>query len=321
MEAMKKLTAAALLIIAGLLIVFANLPLPSAFSFGTEHVNIRETYSKEAVDSIYIRSGSTDVEVVRGESNQIEISLTGRASKKYVPDLKLDTELEGGRLTIEPDVKDNIWSFGINVLSVDVVVALPDQVWDSVELQVGSGNIGLSKLNAKALTASTQSGNAKLSKIEAGTVAVELGSGNIVVEGLQADAIATRTNSGNTSVTEYQTRTLVFKTGSGNVSIEDGVGEVKGETTSGNIIVKVDSIASDMDVETGSGNVTIQLAEEPKALAFEFTTKSGHSSIDWPYRSASTESEEDTHRTGMFGDGAVRLVAESGSGNITVKQR
>jgi lia operon protein LiaG len=299
---MKKLTAAALLIIAGLLIVFANLPLPSAFSFGTEHINIRETYSKEAVDSIYIRSGSTDVEVVRGESNQIEISLTGRASKKYVPDLKLDTELEGGRLTIEPVVKDNIWSFGINVLSVDVVVALPDQVWDSVELQVGSGNIGLSKLNAKSLTASTQSGNIKM-------------------KDLQADEITTRASSGNTNVSGYHTRTLAFKTGSGNVTIEDGSGEVKGETGSGNIIVKADSIASDMDVETGSGNVSIQLAEEPKSLTFEFTTKSGRSSIDWPYRSASTDGEEDTHRTGIFGDGSVRLVAESGSGNITVKQR
>jgi|GEM_PF-5068063 len=247
--------------IAALLIVVGGWMLFSKFIFfELENVDIRETFRHDIVDLVEVHIDSADVRIVRGAGDEIEVALLGKASGKYLSNLKLNATVQGSKLTVKPEITDDHSTFGIHRMSVGVVVTLPDKVWDSVEIQVGSGNLEMSQVHAEVVHASTSSGNAKLHSIEAETIEITLGSGDIRFQDIAAEAMFVSTDSGKTEGSNYRTSKLFFESGSGDVTLTDGTGELTGGVDSGNITVIADSIEQDMKLETGSGNITVQLA-------------------------------------------------------------
>lgn len=272
------------------------------FSLGTEAVDIRKPIVAEGFSSISVKGSSTDIEIMRGSGENIEVALEGRASAKYLDDLDIIVSKSSNTLQIEPVIPEFIRSFGINILSVDLVVTLPDQVLDLIKVEAGSGNIRAVHTQASEILLETRSGNVTFAQVEAAEIQVYTGAGNVTGEHFQADRVS-------------------FDTGSGNVKLMDGSGKLNGEVGSGNITVAYDTLEQDTDLKAGSGNVNIQ-TRKPESLAFDFSADSGEIKIGWPYKTITNGEREDSENlTGHFGGGEVALKVSSGSGNIRLVQR
>ncbi len=287
--------------------------------FGTKSINMGETADAAEVTAISVEGSSVDVELKRGTGSDIRIALEGRASAKFIDDIDLDVRTEGGKLTIEPKMPSG-FSIGINILNVKLRVELPERQWESVTVDVGSGNIALSDVQAVTLALDAGSGNIEADRIEGKSVSLHSGSGNQRLSNVKAaDAIRLDMGSGNATVDTFEASSLTFEASSGNVKLLDGSAKITGNVGSGNIRYQTARLTQDVRLKAGSGNVEIELDEEPSSLKVEFRTGSGDSDIDWDGIKYDIKEEGDV--SGQFGDGEALLEVTTGSGNIDFERR
>ncbi len=287
--------------------------------FGTKSVDMGETVAADAVKEITVKGSSMDVEIVRGSGADIRVALEGRASAKFIDDIDLEVLTEGGELTIQPKMPRG-FSIGINIVNVTLRVELPERQWERIRVDVGSGNIALSDVQADTLALDAGSGNIEAERIAGTSVSLHSGSGNQRLSHVKAtDAIQLDMGSGNAELDTFEAASLTFEASSGNVKLLDGSAKITGNVGSGNIRYEAARLTQDMRLKAGSGNVRIELDEEPSSLKVEFRTGSGDSDIDWGGIKYDIKEEGDV--SGQFGDGAVMLEVTTGSGNIDFERR
>ncbi|MCM3342220.1 DUF4097 domain-containing protein [Paenibacillus sp. MER TA 81-3] len=349
-----------LLIMAGIAgVLFAlnpgNLFPRDLLSFGTKEISKEKTVDAGDFRNVFIESGSPDVQILRGNSDQIKVRLKGQVSPKYADRIDIKVAPQGDTLELGVEVPNDI-SLGINILNVDFIVELPEKQWDGVDVNVGSGNVDVSQLygnkvlvktgsgdilatvieadtialqassgnvkaqhfKADALTFDTGSGNTDAAQITGKTVNVKSSSGNIQVQAVEADAITLQANSGNVTADEFKAETLTFNTDSGTVDLANGEAALQGVTSSGNIEVKFDDLLHDADLKANSGSVTVDLANEPKSLAVDFRGGSGNGRIEWNGMTYEENSENGSSLKGAFGSGEAKLKVRTSSGDFTL---
>ncbi|TMV52856.1 DUF4097 domain-containing protein [Paenibacillus mesophilus] len=267
-------------------------------SLSTSKIDISESYDADAYQNIAIDVSSSDVNVVRGSSDRIEVRVHGKTSTNYSDEIGLRAEPKGGTLKLGID-KPERKQFGFVIHSVTMTVELPEKRWNEIKVKVGSGNVDVAKINGKSIEAETSSGNVKLSASEAKTIELKTGSGNVQADGFKAD-------------------TFTFDTKSGTVKLKDGAAKVKGETGSGDIRIEFPELLHDTSLSTGSGNVTIELDREPKSMTVDWRLGSGKASIGWKGLNGMEKSEDGKSGKGTFGNGDTTLKVVTGSGNITM---
>ena len=93
--------------------------------------------------------------------------------------------------------------------------------------------------------------------------------------------------------------------------------EAELESGSGDITVELVGVPSNLDVETGSGDIVLRLPASTGAQV-SIETSSGRIESDFTMQVTRTGREE---LTGTIGDGAGRISAESGSGDVRLQKR
>jgi lia operon protein LiaG len=287
--------------------------------FGTTSVNMGETVAADAITDVSVKGSSVNVEIKRGTGSDIKVALEGRASEKFMDDIGLDVQTEGGKLIIQPKMPRG-FSIGINIIDVKLRIELPERQWENVSVDVGSGNVALSDVHARTLALDAGSGNIEAERVEGTSVSLHSGSGDQRLSNVKAtDEIQLDMGSGNATVDTFEAASLTFEASSGNVKLLDGSAKITGNVGSGNIRYETARLTQDVRLKTGSGNVGIELDEEPSSLKVEFRTGSGDSDIDWDGIKYDIKEEGDV--SGQFGDGAVLLEVTTGSGNIDLERR
>lgn len=268
------------------------------FSFASNKIDIVQTLEADRLDRIVVEAGSTDVNIVRGRSDQIEVRLHGKTSASYKDKIELLAEAKGDTAMLEAK-KPEDWRPGFRVQNLVMTVELPEKQWNEIRVDASSGNIALSELVSDSIRVEVGSGNLKLADSEAGEISLKTGSGNVSASGFQAE-------------------TLAFAVRSGNVELKDGEAELKGETGSGNIRVEFAQLVRDAELATGSGNVAIRLDREPKSLSVDYRGKSGNGKIGWKGFDFREKDEDGSTIKGAFGGGGTKLKVTTGSGNFTL---
>ena len=132
--------------------------------FGTTSIDMGETVAADAITDVNVKGSSVSVEIKRGSGSDVLIALEGRASEKFLDDIDLDVQTEGGKLMIQSKMPRG-FHFGINVIDIRLRVELPERQWESVTVDVGSGNIALSDVQAVTLALDAGSGNIEADRI------------------------------------------------------------------------------------------------------------------------------------------------------------
>jgi DUF4097 and DUF4098 domain-containing protein YvlB len=211
----------------------------------------------------------------------------------------------------------------------DLTVAVPAGQRVSVYLAVGEaiienvdGNIRMDTHSAPVFASGTS-----------GSLHVDVGSGRVEIRGAEGD-INLDTGSGSVDATDISGSSLLIDTGSGRVTasgvtvddlnIDTGSGGITAErvsapnimldTGSGSVELEVMSDADNIEIDTGSGGVRVTLPESFGARV-DIDTGSGGIELDMPITMRRWQRD---HVQGTIGDGAGRLLIDTGSGSVRI---
>ncbi|MBD2868062.1 DUF4097 family beta strand repeat-containing protein [Paenibacillus arenilitoris] len=311
---MKKLAAIALIMLGvGVIGAMVSFDWNDIRNFGTRPYLEERTVEAAGIDTINVRTSSIDVEVVRGKSDAVQIRLDGRASEKYLDRFELIAEQDDNGLLIEGTYKD-MFFVGFNFVNVDLIVEIPDRLWQSLEVNSNSGNIDLENVRAASASAESGSGNLELENMQADDMSLKSGSGNIEVDGLTAKNVTLQTGSGGLEMENYTADQIKATSESGNITLENGQGAVQGRTDSGNIRLTADELLQDVGLKSDSGTVRIDLEKEPRSAAIRLRTESGNRKVEWESLRASVDNEYSLE--GTIGSGETKIDVETDSGNL-----
>ncbi|QRG67205.1 DUF4097 family beta strand repeat-containing protein [Brevibacillus choshinensis] len=263
----------------------------------TKEVNLEQSFDASSIKEIVVDVSSTDVHVVRGSSDKVQVRLHGEASPKIADQFRLKGENKGNRLQIGLEKQEGFRIFRYE--SVDMTVELPEKQWDELKVKVGSGDIEVENVEGKTIDLFTSSGDVKLEESNASAILLDTNSGDIQAEQFKAD-------------------TLKFHSDSGDISLKEGEAIVKGDAESGDITIDFVELLHDTDVSTKSGDVKITLEQEPKSLTVDYSGGSGAGHIRWDGFQVTERAEDDRMIKGKFGSGDTMLKVYTGSGDFTL---
>ncbi|WP_010272213.1 DUF4097 family beta strand repeat-containing protein [Paenibacillus senegalensis] len=289
----------------------------------------------EPVRHIKINSGSTKVQLVPTNGDQVKSHLEQRS---LLGQYQMKVTSSRDQVEIQVVRKGLPMNFR-GLFRSELTVYLPERVWESLQVEAGSGKITAADITAEEVTVNTGSGTIELNDLRADELNVKAGSGKVELTDIEADHLDATVSSGKLVVDGYTADYFQFQAGSGDVSVANGEGELYGSTGSGSITVTLDQllhpasleagsgkikvdteqILADLDVQAGSGKIEVHVSD-PDALNVDYRGRSGRATIakDFNYTT------QDSHRiTGYFGTGGkdATLSVSIGSGSFTLSSR
>ncbi len=148
-----------------------------------------------------------------------------------------------------------------------------------------------------------------------GDLDIDTGSGSVEVSGVRGDILRVDTGSGGVTATRVSISNLEIDTGSGRVDVSGAVArDILIDTGSGAVELDLSTNPRDVVIDTGSGSVTMTVPDSFGAQ-LEIDTSSGGISIDFP---VTMQHWERDHVEGTIGDGAARVMIDTGSGGVRI---
>lgn len=306
----------------GLYYVFTNegkSPLEAVKNYFTDEVYEQQTVDLNDISNLDVESGSLDVNVVPGRGSEAVLTLQGRASKNVIKNIDFTTEKNNDTLYVTL-IGDQSFKLRFNWSNIKLTIELPEQAWNELNVQVGSGDIRIDKQQFASAEIQADSGDIEVNRITVDDrLALKVGSGDIELKDVTSHSLELETDSGDIEAERYTSEQISFSVGSGDVSFEDGTGAITGEASSGDISLHADELLYDTDLTTGSGNVTVSLKNDPDSLGVTFSAGSGDGRIRLNGFSFERGSNGDDEIAGAFGAGEIKLNVQTGSGDFVLK--
>lgn len=194
--------------------------------------------------------GKEEVQIDREQFEHIEIDTTNADIQIQVTDSKpyielvnkqkynLHVEVEGNTLDIEVEEPWFNWfPFDFSFRTPKLIVYLPREMYETLEVKTNNGMIVVNHLEVKELN--------------------------------------TKTNNGKIVVKDVNSSIIYTDSSNGKVILENITGKIIGGTNNGDIIITKDVIDQPMELKTNNGDVTIQTKNEPENVTYQFKTHNG----------------------------------------------
>jgi hypothetical protein len=315
------------------LILSALIFLPALPAAAAAEGSFQRTLQVAGPVHLDLTTGSGDVEVRTGNSNQVQVTGHIRASEWFggniaekIKRLEANPPIQqsGNDIRIghidDPELRHNI--------SISYEVVVPPET--DLRMQTGSGeqkvegirgpldvNSGSGSLKISAIGdrvhAETGSGDIDIKQVK-GNVHAKTGSGSIDASEI-AGAFEANSGSGHISLQQTAPGSVRVDTGSGGMELHGVEGSLEAKAGSGTIQAE-GSPTGAWSVHTGSGEVNLKL---PSNAAFDLDahTSSGSISIDQPHSVQGSIGRKEVR--GRVGGGGVPVEVETGSGDIQIR--
>ena len=268
----------------------------STAAFASDH-HFDRTLNVSARPDLYVSTGSGNITVHPGDSNQIHVVGHVHAGWKVFGDV--DSKIE--KIVENPPITQdgNTVKIGLsgdhelyNNVSIDYDVTVPSDV--ALNLHSGSGDVEVDHVG-RYLSAASGSGNVRAHGIH-GPADLSSGSGDIELEQDSPGDVKTKSGSGNIRVHGFNGG-ITARTGSGDI-------EADGKLTAA------------ANLASGSGNVVMHLNSDAH-FNLEASTGSGDIHIRFP--GAPEQGENSRHHlTAPINGGGAPLEVRTGSGNVEI---
>lgn len=295
--------------------------------------SFQRTLSVTGAVHMDLTTGSGDVRVRAGNSNQVQVSGHIRATEWFAGNVeekikRLEAnppiQQSGNVIRIghidDPELRHNISiSYEVTVpaeTELRVETGSGSQTVEGIrgplEASAGSGELKVSEIGDR-VHAETGSGDIEIDRIK-GNVHAKTGSGSIRAEevagGFEAD-------SGSGHITLHQTApgSVRVDTGSGGMDLRGVRGSLDAKAGSGTIEAEGNPTGA-WNVHTGSGTVQLKI---PSDAAFDLAahTSSGSISVEQPHTVQGSIGRKEIR--GRVGGGGVPVEVETGSGDIQIQ--
>jgi len=229
----------------------------------------------------------------RDRGDQVRISSGGSGLEAYA-DMRVLVP-SGQRIAVFLGVGRATVSNVNGELLVDVasaaITASGTRGW--LRLDTGSGPIELRGAEGEVIL-DTGSGRIEASDVRGSRLVMDTGSGRVEARGIEVDGLVVDTGSGSVSLADVSARSIKVDTGSGSVRLGllSDVDDLVIDTGSGGVTLSVpETLGADIAVDTGSGGITLDIPVQVKEI-------------------------RRTYFRGTIGDGAGRIVIDTGSGSV-----
>ncbi|MDE4084445.1 DUF4097 family beta strand repeat-containing protein [Planococcus maritimus] len=236
----------------------------------------------EPIEAVDITVENSRVDILASDDETARVVLSGNDD-----DFTLNTEIAGGRLTIEVDDRSPFFNFDFN-RSYTLQVYVPASGLDSLSAESNNGSIEANDMRADEFRLEADNGRILLDAVDSETVDVETDNGSVELRQIEAD-ISVRSSNGRILFIEVS-------------------GELEAQANNGRIELETETLDFPVDFETDNGRIGILTGAEPANARIEARVDNG--SIDIYGR----ENEET-----VFGNGEVLIQLSSNNGSIAVE--
>jgi hypothetical protein len=307
--------------------------LPSSATAASTEATFERTLQVNGPVNLDITTGSGNIEVHAGASNQVQITGHIKAHdwfgdhveerveriKNNPPILQSGNDLRIGHID-DPDLRHNI------SISYELVVPANTRlqthtgsgnqrvegIQGPAEVGTGSGNVDLADIGG-TVRAETGSGNVTIDRVK-GNVRTKAGSGTIrasdVAGGFEAD-----TGSGEIKLEQTASGAVRVSTGSGGMELRGVRGSLEAKAGSGNIRADGEPTGA-WTVHSGSGGIRLRF---PSDAAFDLYAHSGSGSVSVNHPLTVEGSIGKKEIKGKVRGGGVSVEVQTGSGNIDIE--
>lgn len=314
---MKKLM---FLIIAIIVLVFAGLFfMTDSFGFKTASIQDKKTVNNDKIEQIEIQHASSDVHVTSTAGKEITVEMKGKVSRKFQDQFKLKVTENGDTVKIAV-IRDNDWmpTIGINMVDVNLEVALPEKVYQALDVNLVSGDIMMENMKANEISLNTISGdiNAKESLAEKKFVIHSI-SGDITLQDSKTKDLQVDVTSGDSTIRNAEAKMVTLSSTSGDVLLDRVKGDTEVGNISGNIQIRKAELDGNIKIDSTSGDIDIQLNKDPQSLALNYDGVSGDANVQLDGMLFEEKSEHSLK--GKIGKGDYVIDVNTSSGDFTLQ--
>ncbi|MBF8983686.1 DUF4097 family beta strand repeat protein [Lutibacter sp. B2] len=261
----------------------------------TYNVNDEKIETMDGINNICVKGSSENFTIIPEDRKDMKVHLYGKFSGMNKSP-KLVVNKSKGVLEIELKYDKNIVKISSSDLTLDISV--PKNYKGDFEVDMTSGEFKMEKeLNLNDLSIELSSGDVSLKNLKLNNLEIDMSSGELV-----GDTI----NTNNTSI----------ELSSGEVELNNFTGDIKCETTSGDVSINYSKFDNDIDLELTSGNVNLDLPDDAQFyLDAEYT--SGDIECDFPI-TMKGKYENDSIK-GMVGNDKNKIKLRITSGDVNIK--
>ncbi|WP_066307107.1 DUF4097 family beta strand repeat-containing protein [Bacillus sp. FJAT-29814] len=290
-----------------------------AFTFSSVDVHQNKDISAKGISNIVIDSPTVDVNVQPTSGDKIEADFSGQVGKKSKNLYKLDIDKDGETVKITMEKKDKFQFMMFNFTKVTLKVKVPQQDYNSIEINAASGDIALNELKAKEVAVETQSGDIEVSDVATeDTLELKASSGDIAANGNRTNRLDIESSSGDIRMKDNEAKETDVYTSSGKIVSDDLVSEdIKMNTSSGDIVVTAEEMTGHVSLESSSGDLDVSFAKPAASMKVDYKSSSGDGTAELDKMNFTEKSEN--RIVGQIGDGKYKLTARTSSGDFSVR--
>jgi lia operon protein LiaG len=253
---MKRFAIVLAIVVAAYMIFFNPIHLPG-LPFGKQQGSATSTVT-EQVNQMDIKVGSIKTEVVLGGSNQVHAKLSGKGS--------VSVQRSGNSIQVKAHRQFTFFSWWDQS---KVTITIPRSYAGELNLDVGSGTLhfdGDAETKYRNLSVNVSSGSINLSGIDANSVQADVQSGNLRIDTLNTATAKLEVSSGNLHVTHFS-GTINAQVHSGNLKMDvtELSGPIKATVNSGFARINLpNSTGFRLNGKTSSGLIQCALSLKEK---------------------------------------------------------
>jgi DUF4097 and DUF4098 domain-containing protein YvlB len=273
------------------------------------------TLTVSGVVHLDLTTGSGDITIKTGSSNQVVVHGTVRSSNNWFS----SDENAVHQVESSPPIQQNgnDIRIGYNLpddakrhVSISYDVTVPPDA--QVQAHSGSGNVSIEGVRGE-VQAQTGSGDVRLSEL-GGRGHAQTGSGNIRAQDVAAPFYA-HTGSGNIDAALTGSGDVDIQTGSGTVQLRGVKGGLRARTGSGNIGAD-GSVTGPWQLHTGSGNIRMAVGAGA-GFNLDVQTSSGSIHSDLPITVQGSLGKHELK--GTVRGGGPEVEVSTGSGDVEIR--
>jgi DUF4097 and DUF4098 domain-containing protein YvlB len=256
-----------------------------------------KTYKVSGRANLHVETDDGDVNIVTGDSNQIDARVTTDGLKIGPSDVHIEEHQDGDNVTITVKMPHfNFSFFGGRHRSVRVELRVPKDL--ALDVHTGDGNVN--------------------SQPVSGRIRIDTGDGHINVNGLTGE-ISMHSGDGNIQASGLD-GTLDVDTGDGHVTVDGRFDSLNLKTGDGNIDARALSgskVASSWRLHSGDGHINMWLPGDFNA-DLDAHTGDGKITLDLPIKVSGSLSHSSIH--GSLNNGGGTVSVSSGDGSIHLQK-
>ncbi|MGM0846120.1 MAG: DUF4097 family beta strand repeat-containing protein [Bacillota bacterium] len=282
----------------------------------TEEIYKDKTIIATNIDVITINTSSTDVTLSSHASEEIKIQLKGEISSKLEDNLRMDVTQRENTLDVKVRVeRNNGFSFGIEIIKLELSVQVPRKVYEEIIVESSSGGIEAEDLEGKKVKFKASSGEVDAARIKVHTeFKSKTNSGGIGLNEIDAPLIHAKASSGTVLLQNLKAAEIHAKASSGRVIGKKWIGNITAESNSGGIDLHSEKLTGNIDAEASSGDIMLYFEEKPESFSLDFSGSSGEAHLDLD--GIQFEKKKDHRIKGTMGEGKYSIKVKTSSGNF-----